>query len=139
MALICINVCHPCSRKKSHKNPINLTLQKFKIEQYFQVTTAVKFLSNPNVQRCTLESKERFLRNKGLTEREIQKAVEKCGELLDVPSIASDFMFLTSSRKSWLRECILPIIVYGGFMYGCYWFYKVSRLILLQTFIQQMN
>ncbi|XP_013180768.1 PREDICTED: peroxisomal membrane protein PEX14 isoform X2 [Papilio xuthus] len=101
---------------------------------YFQVTTAVKFLSNPNVQRCTLESKERFLRNKGLTDREIQKAIEKCGELIDVPSIASDFMFFNSSRQSWLRERVLPIIVYGGFMYGCYWFYKncVKHLIFVE-------
>ncbi|KPI98648.1 Peroxisomal membrane protein PEX14 [Papilio xuthus] len=98
------------------------------------VTTAVKFLSNPNVQRCTLESKERFLRNKGLTDREIQKAIEKCGELIDVPSIASDFMFFNSSRRSWLRERVLPIIVYGGFMYGCYWFYKncVKHLIFVE-------
>ncbi|XP_068633412.1 peroxisomal membrane protein PEX14 isoform X2 [Battus philenor] len=93
-------------------------------ENLFQVTTAVKFLSNPNVQRCTLESKERFLRSKGLTEYEIQKAVERCGEMVDVSSIASDFFYFNRSRRSWLRDRILPIIVYGGFVYGCYWFYK---------------
>ncbi|CAH2096509.1 unnamed protein product [Euphydryas editha] len=88
------------------------------------VTTAVKFLSNPNVQRCTMESKERFLRSKGLTEAEIHRAIEKCGEMLDVPSLTSELMFFQSCRRSWFRERILPLIVYGGFAYGCYWFYK---------------
>lgn len=88
------------------------------------VTTAVKFLTNPSVQRCTLESKERFLRSKGLTELEIQKAIDKCTELLDVPSMTSELMFFHQSRRSWFKENVLPILVYGGFMYGCYWFYK---------------
>ncbi|XP_026735099.1 peroxisomal membrane protein PEX14 isoform X1 [Trichoplusia ni] len=88
------------------------------------VTTAVKFLTNPSVQRCTLESKERFLRSKGLTDPEIQKAIEKCTELIDVPSLTSELMFFHQSRRSWFRDNVLPIMVYGGFMYGCYWFYK---------------
>lgn len=88
------------------------------------VTTAVKFLSNPKVQRCTMESKERFLRSKGLTDAEIHRAIEKCGDILDVPSLTSELMFFQSSRRSWFRERILPLIVYGGFAYGCYWFYK---------------
>ncbi|OWR45738.1 peroxisomal membrane anchor protein, partial [Danaus plexippus plexippus] len=88
------------------------------------VTTAVKFLSNPNVQRCTMESKERFLRSKGLTDAEIAKAIEKCGEFLDVPTLASELMLFNHSRRSWFRERILPLIVYGGVIYGCYWFYK---------------
>ncbi|XP_032517770.1 peroxisomal membrane protein PEX14 isoform X2 [Danaus plexippus] len=93
-------------------------------ENLFQVTTAVKFLSNPNVQRCTMESKERFLRSKGLTDAEIAKAIEKCGEFLDVPTLASELMLFNHSRRSWFRERILPLIVYGGVIYGCYWFYK---------------
>ncbi|KAL0839090.1 hypothetical protein ABMA28_017069 [Loxostege sticticalis] len=88
------------------------------------VTTAVKFLTNPSVQRCTMESKERFLRNKGLTDLEIQKAIEKCGELIDVPSITSELMFFHHSRRSWFRDNALPLLVYGGLAYGCYWFYK---------------
>ncbi|XP_039753480.1 peroxisomal membrane protein PEX14 isoform X2 [Pararge aegeria] len=93
-------------------------------ENLFQVTTAIKFLSNPNVQRCTMESKERFLRSKGLTDAEILRAIEKCGEVLDVPSFASEMMLFHHSRRSWFRERIVPLIVYGGFIYGCYWFYK---------------
>ncbi|XP_023936854.1 peroxisomal membrane protein PEX14 isoform X2 [Bicyclus anynana] len=88
------------------------------------VTTAIKFLSNPSVQRCTMESKERFLRSKGLSDAEIHRAIEKCGEVLDVPSLASELMLFNHSRRSWFRERILPLIVYGGFIYGCYWFYK---------------
>ncbi|CAG4940503.1 unnamed protein product [Parnassius apollo] len=98
------------------------------------VTTAVKFLSNPNVQRCTLESKKRFLRNKGLTDYEIQKAIEKCGELIDVPSIISDLKSFNYSRRSRFRDRILSVIVYGGFIYGCYWFYKncIKQLIFVE-------
>lgn len=88
------------------------------------VTTAIKFLSNPNVQRCTMESKERFLRSKGLTDAEIHKAIEKCGEFIDVPSLTSELMMFHHSRTSWFKEKIVPLIVYGGFIYGCYWFYK---------------
>ncbi|XP_053609245.1 peroxisomal membrane protein PEX14 isoform X2 [Plodia interpunctella] len=88
------------------------------------ITTAVKFLTNPNVQRCTLESKERFLRSKGLTEFEIQKALEKCGDLVEMPSLSPDLLLFHHTRRSWFRENILPLIIYGGFAYGCYWFYK---------------
>lgn len=86
----------------------------------------MQFLTNPSVKRCTLESKERFLRSKGLSEPEIQKAIEKCTELLDVPSMTSELMFVHQSRRSWFRDNVLPILVYGGFAYGCYWFYKVQ-------------
>lgn len=88
------------------------------------VATAVKFLTNPSVQRCTLESKERFLRTKGLTDAEIHKAIEKCTELLDVPSMASELMFFHQPKRTWFKDNVLPILVYGGFVYGCYWFYK---------------
>ncbi|RVE50470.1 hypothetical protein evm_004895 [Chilo suppressalis] len=88
------------------------------------VTTAVKFLTNPSVQRCTMESKERFLRNKGLTDPEIQKAVEKCAELIDMPSVTSELMYFRHSRSSWFKDNVMPLIIYGGIAYGCYWFYK---------------
>ncbi|XP_026327318.1 peroxisomal membrane protein PEX14 isoform X2 [Hyposmocoma kahamanoa] len=88
------------------------------------VTTAVKFLQNPNVQRCTMESKERFLRNKGLTDLEVHKAIEKCAELLDVPSMTSELMVFHQSRRSWFREQFAPILVYGGMAYAAYLFYK---------------
>ncbi|XP_049873080.1 peroxisomal membrane protein PEX14 isoform X2 [Pectinophora gossypiella] len=87
------------------------------------VTTAIKFLQNPNVQRCTMESKQRFLRSKGLTDPEIQKAIEKCVDLLDVPSMTSELMVF-QSRRSWFRDHVMPFLVYGGFVYGCYWLYK---------------
>ncbi|XP_026761674.1 peroxisomal membrane protein PEX14 isoform X5 [Galleria mellonella] len=89
-----------------------------------QVNTAVKFLTNPNVQRCTMESKERFLRNKGLNDAEIQKAIEKVGEMIDFAPVSSEFLFYRHSRTSWFRDNVLPLLIYGGFAYGCYWFYK---------------
>ncbi|XP_026761671.1 peroxisomal membrane protein PEX14 isoform X2 [Galleria mellonella] len=88
------------------------------------VNTAVKFLTNPNVQRCTMESKERFLRNKGLNDAEIQKAIEKVGEMIDFAPVSSEFLFYRHSRTSWFRDNVLPLLIYGGFAYGCYWFYK---------------
>ncbi|CAG9125657.1 unnamed protein product [Plutella xylostella] len=100
------------------------------------VTTAVKFLNNPNVQRCTLESKERFLRSKGLTEPEIQKAIEKVSEmLLDVPTMTSELMFFQHSRRSWFKEHILPLLLYGGFAYGVFWFYK--NVLRSMLFVEQ--
>ncbi|CAH0715797.1 unnamed protein product, partial [Brenthis ino] len=98
------------------------------------VTTAIKFLSNPNVQRCTMESKERFLRSKGLSDLEIRKALEKCGDLLDAPSLTSELMMFHHSRRSWFKEKIVPLIMYGGFIYGCYWLYKncIRHLIFVE-------
>lgn len=95
------------------------------------MATAVKFLSNPNVQRCTMESKERFLKAKGLTDYEIKKAIEKCGELVDMSNFTSELQFFQYSQHSWFKEKILPIIIYGGFAYGCYWFYKVRKNLLI--------
>ncbi|XP_041978783.1 peroxisomal membrane protein PEX14 isoform X2 [Aricia agestis] len=99
------------------------------------VTTAVKFLSNPNVQRCTMESKERFLRSKGLTDVEIHKAIEKCADMIDAPTLASELLMFQHSKRSWFRNRILPVIIYGSVIYGCYWLYKNCLRQLL--FIEQ--
>lgn len=98
------------------------------------ISTAVKFLTNPNIQKCTLESKQKFLRSKGLTDLEIQAAIEKCAEIIDVPSLASDLMLFQKSRRNWFRDNLLPFVVYGGCLYGLYWFYKVyiRRLIYVE-------
>lgn len=44
-----------------------------------QIVTAVNFLTNPNVQRSTLNQKQRFLLNKGLSDKEVQIACERAG------------------------------------------------------------
>lgn len=90
----------------------------------------MNFLTNPNVQRCTVESKERFLRSKGLTDTEIQKALEKCMNLVEFPSMSSELMFFHQSRSSWFRDHVLPFLMYGSLAYGCYWFYKVRSVLL---------
>lgn len=38
-------------------------------------------MTNPNVKRCTLSQKQKFLRNKGLTEKEIEIATIRAGKL----------------------------------------------------------
>lgn len=43
------------------------------------ITTAIKFLNNPNVLRSAVGQKQAFLRSKGLTEDEIQLACERAG------------------------------------------------------------
>lgn len=98
------------------------------------VKTAVSFLTNPNVQRCSMESKERFLRAKGLTEVEIQKALEKVGQAVDLPAMTSEWLFFHQSKRSWFREHVMPLLVYGGLLYGCYWFYKscVRQLLFVE-------
>ncbi|XP_063698151.1 peroxisomal membrane protein PEX14 [Culicoides brevitarsis] len=46
------------------------------------IITAVNFLTNPNVKRCTLSQKQKFLRNKGLTDKEIEVASVRAGIFL---------------------------------------------------------
>jgi len=47
------------------------------------IRTASKFLQNPRVRRTTLAQKQSFLRQKGLTDEEIQLACEQAGSFLD--------------------------------------------------------
>lgn len=60
--------------------------------------TAVNFLTNPNVHRSSINQKQRFLRNKGLTEHEIQIACERAG-------------IFTGSRKSTMTPPHQPVTV----------------------------
>lgn len=98
------------------------------------VATAIKFLTNPNVQRCTEESKQKFLRSKGLTDAEIQSAFEKITEGFSLPTVTSELMLYQHSRRSWFHKHVLPFIVYGGITYGIYWIYKnfIKKLIFTE-------
>ncbi|XP_077298113.1 peroxisomal biogenesis factor 14 isoform X2 [Arctopsyche grandis] len=89
------------------------------------ITTAVKFLSNPNIQRSPLDQKQSFLRAKGLTEDEIHKAFEKGAALLTIPTVASsELLMYRHSKTSWLRDLFLSVALFGGVTYGLYWIYK---------------
>jgi hypothetical protein len=53
---------------------------------YLQISTAVKFLQNPNVQRSSLAHQQAFLKRKGLTDEEVQIACERAGAVRSLSS-----------------------------------------------------
>jgi len=61
------------------------------------IRTASKFLQNPRVRRTTLVQKQNFLRQKGLTEEEIQLACEHAGIFLEDQNMTTNH--LMPSRK----------------------------------------
>lgn len=109
-----------------------------------QITTAIKFLNNPNVMRSAINQKQSFLRSKGLTEEEIQLACERAGVFTKDPNIQSQTVismgvnpavypkanYVIQSRQSWfgrVKEVLSSVALISGLMYGVYLFYKVSR------------
>lgn len=107
------------------------------------ITTAVKFLSNPNVMRSAINQKQSFLRAKGLTEDEIQLACERAGVFTKDPNIQSQTVIsmgvgpaagypksnyvIQSRQQSWfgrVKEVLSSVALISGVMYGVYLFYK---------------
>lgn len=109
------------------------------------ITTAIKFLNNPNVLRSAVGQKQAFLRSKGLTEDEIQLACERAGVFSREP-IQQNHQTVISmdvgtggggggvakasysvQPQSWfgrVREVLNSVAVISGLMYGVYMFYK---------------
>lgn len=106
------------------------------------ITTAIKFLNNPNVLRSAVGQKQAFLRSKGLTEDEIQVACERAGVFSREPVqqnhqtvISMDVGTAGTGPKatysvqpqSWfgkVKEVLNSVAVISGLMYGVYMFYK---------------
>jgi len=100
------------------------------------IITAVNFLTNPNVQRSTLNQKQRFLRDKGLTETEIQMACERAGVFTGLkppspppnPQIHTETAVWKQPKPlttlNWIKEILSPVVVFSGFAYLVYKFYK---------------
>lgn len=108
------------------------------------ITTAVKFLNNPNVLRSAVGQKQAFLRSKGLTEDEIQVACERAGVFSRDPThqshqtvismdvgtsggVAKTAASYSVQPQSWfgrVREVLNSVAVISGLMYGVYMFYK---------------
>lgn len=106
------------------------------------ITTAVKFLNNPNVKRSAITQKQSFLRSKGLTENEIQAACERAGVFTIDPNQTVISMDVEASSnamgryskanyviqpQTWfgrIRETLSSVAMIGGLMYGVYLFYK---------------
>lgn len=108
------------------------------------ITTAIKFLNNPNVMRSAINQKQSFLRSKGLTEEEIQLACERAGVFTKDPNIQSQTVismgvspaavphpkagnYVIQSQQSWfgrVREILNSVALVSGLMYAVYLFYK---------------
>uniref|UniRef100_A0A8D8BP93 Peroxisomal membrane protein PEX14 n=1 Tax=Culex pipiens TaxID=7175 RepID=A0A8D8BP93_CULPI len=113
------------------------------------ITTAIKFLNNPNVLRSAVGQKQAFLRSKGLTEDEIQLACERAGVFSREPVQQNHQTVISMDvgtgggggggvakasysvqPQSWfgrVREVLNSVALISGLMYGVYMFYKVSR------------
>lgn len=106
----------------------------------FQITTAVNFLTNPNVKSSSLQHKQRFLRNKGLTEAEIQLACERAGlfsgEQQNVETKLQTVINMDRRRSYsvWksgnlstfakVKEALSSVALFSGVAYAIYLFYK---------------
>lgn len=105
------------------------------------ITTAIKFLNNPNVLRSAVGQKQSFLRSKGLTEDEIQLACERAGVFSRDPTTHQNQTVISMGvgasgvpktsyvvqPQSWFgraKEVLNSVAVISGLMYGVYMFYK---------------
>ncbi|XP_038121078.1 peroxisomal membrane protein PEX14 isoform X1 [Culex quinquefasciatus] len=109
------------------------------------ITTAIKFLNNPNVLRSAVGQKQAFLRSKGLTEDEIQLACERAGVFSREPVQQNHQTVISMDvgtggggggvakasysvqPQSWfgrVREVLNSVALISGLMYGVYMFYK---------------
>lgn len=106
------------------------------------ITTAIKFLNNPNVLRSAVGQKQAFLRSKGLTEDEIQLACERAGVFsrdpnglhqnqtvisMDVGALGIPKASYAVQPQTWfgrVKEILNSVAVISGLMYGVYMFYK---------------
>lgn len=110
-----------------------------------QVDTAVKFLQNPKVSSSPLKTKQEFLKRKGLTEDEIQKACELASVSLsndhNVPPVINDYTSIPMPQGQiypyYQQQVFRPTVftrvkeffnaaaLVGATAYCVYWFYKV--------------
>ncbi|CAK8690632.1 unnamed protein product [Clavelina lepadiformis] len=111
------------------------------------VATAVKFLQNPKVQSSPLEQKKQFLKKKGLTDEEINKAVEISGAENAVAVASQPPPAVSAVQQTrnvaqppvplWsrLRDYSALAIIIGGVVYGIYTLYKkyVEPIFLRQS------
>ena len=107
------------------------------------MSTAVKFLLNPKVVASPLKQKQDFLRRKGLTEEEIERACnlanvsiksQNKNEFTAVtipPSIQPHPYFQQHSLQPSLfyriKEFFNVAALIGATVYCVYWFYKVEE------------
>lgn len=109
---------------------------------FLQVNTAVKFLQNPKVSASPIQQKQDFLRRKGLTEREVQKACEIASAAGNTFSTQNDYSVTIPPGQNYshypqqalqpslfykLKELLSGVALIAASCYGIYWLYKVSK------------
>lgn len=101
----------------------------------------MKFLQNPKVAGSPQAQKQEFLRQKGLTEREVQRACDLAAAGLAVAASAisgkSDYVvnipgqYGQAVQVSWfykVRELLNNVFLFAASCYCIYWIYKVMQL-----------
>ncbi|KAK3106107.1 hypothetical protein FSP39_012860 [Pinctada imbricata] len=108
------------------------------------ITTAVKFLQNPKVQKSPLHQRKAFLERKGLTKEEIDMAVQRSG-VIENPKGSQSYVPSPNTQATvpyqpmtqqppmqvqvysqWMkvRDILSVIALAGGLSYAVYRFYK---------------
>lgn len=104
------------------------------------ISTAVKFLQNPNVQKSSLAHRQAFLKKKGLTEEEVQIACERAGAFQNpyndgqlqtmlqnqVVPMGNKPPYILQPPTFWsrTRDILNTVAIIGGITYGLYLLYK---------------
>uniref|UniRef100_A0A336LKS2 Peroxisomal membrane protein PEX14 n=1 Tax=Culicoides sonorensis TaxID=179676 RepID=A0A336LKS2_CULSO len=106
------------------------------------IITAINFLTNPNVKRSTLTQKQSFLRNKGLTDKEIEIASNRAGiyypdgsapnfkthTIINMDRQHNSYVVQpkmeTLSRFSKIKEFLKSMALFSGIMYTVYMVYQ---------------
>jgi len=91
------------------------------------VSTAVKFLQNSRVQGSSQELKRDFLRKKGLSEEEIDKAIAMANVPANNPLQHPRLLpvqYQTSSVGAKIRDFLNIILLIGGFSYSFRYLWK---------------
>ncbi|XP_058806841.1 peroxisomal membrane protein PEX14 [Phymastichus coffea] len=104
------------------------------------VNTAVKFLQNPKVSVSPIQQKQDFLRRKGLTEREVQRACEIASVDTNTMPKQNDYSVVTISSGQInsqyptqviqpsifyrIKELLNGIVLVAASCYSVYWLYK---------------
>jgi hypothetical protein len=114
---------------------------------FLKVNTAVKFLQNPKISSSPIHQKQKFLKSKGLTSREIQKACE-------LASVGNDNQALAHAQNDCtvvslpegqtyshypqnlqptlfykIKEFLNGVAIFAASCYCVYWFYKVHLIV----------
>ncbi|KAH3822245.1 peroxisomal membrane protein PEX14-like [Dreissena polymorpha] len=128
------------------------------------VATAVKFLQNPKVQQSSLDQRKAFLQKKGLTNEEVEEAVQRAGcqnaslsigagnQSVSVqgPVVPSNAIEKSGWTRS--RELLGMVAMVAGLSYAAHRLYKeflrpwlfggvtdASRLEILEKLVNQSN